>query len=75
MLPHVVLHVEASLDGRVDHIAPDVGRFYGLASRFAEDAILTGADTLLQGEGSPADDDDEPPTPEATSAAPPPCSS
>ncbi|MCX5733562.1 MAG: hypothetical protein NTW68_04450 [candidate division NC10 bacterium] len=28
MLPHVVLHVEASLDGRIDHIRPDVGRFF-----------------------------------------------
>ena len=65
MLPHVVLHVEASLDGRIDHIQPDVGRFYNLAAGFHEDAILTGADTLLQGEGLPAQDDAEPPTPEA----------
>jgi len=48
MLPHVVLHVEASLDGRIDHIRPDVGRFYSLAAGFHEDAILTGADTLLR---------------------------
>jgi 2,5-diamino-6-(ribosylamino)-4(3H)-pyrimidinone 5'-phosphate reductase len=65
MLPHVVLHVEASLDGRIDHIRPDVGRFYSLAAGFREDAILTGADTLLQGEGLPARDDEEPPTPQA----------
>jgi 2,5-diamino-6-(ribosylamino)-4(3H)-pyrimidinone 5'-phosphate reductase len=64
MLPHVVLHVEASLDGRIDHIRPDVGRFYSLAAGFHEDAILSGADTLLQGEGLPAQDDEEPPTPE-----------
>jgi len=43
MLPHVVLHVEASLDGRIDHIRPDVGRFYRLAAGFHEEAILTGA--------------------------------
>ena len=67
MLPHVVLHVEASLDGRIDHIRPDVGRFYRLAAVFHEDAILSGADTLMQGEGLPAQDDEEPPTPPATS--------
>ena len=65
MLPHVVLHVEASLDGRIDHIRPDVGRFYRLAAGFHEDAILTGADTLLQGAELPARDDEEPPTPQA----------
>jgi len=71
MKPHVVLHVEASLDGRIDHIRPDVGRFYSLASRFREDAILTGADTLLQGDGLPAQDDDQPPTPPTTGGAGP----
>jgi 2,5-diamino-6-(ribosylamino)-4(3H)-pyrimidinone 5'-phosphate reductase len=64
MLPHVVLHVEASLDGRIDWIRPDVGRFYSLAAEFREDAILTGADTLLEGPGLPAEDDAEPPTAE-----------
>jgi len=65
MLPHVVLHVEASLDGRIDQIQPDVGRFYRLAAGFHEDAILTGADTLLEGAELPAQDDAEPPTPRA----------
>ena len=65
MLPHVVHHGEASLDGRIDHIRPDVGRFYSLAAGFHEDAILTGADTLLQGAELPAQDDAEPPMPEA----------
>ena len=65
MLPRVVLHVEASLDARIDHIRPDVGRFYSLASRCGADAILTGADTLLEGEGLPERDDEEPPTPQA----------
>jgi len=27
MLPRVILHVEASLDGRIDWIKPDIGRF------------------------------------------------
>ena len=65
MLPRVVLHVEASLDGRIDWIKPDIGRFYKLASRFHEDAILTGADTLIEGPGLPEEDDARPPTPEA----------
>ena len=65
MLPRVILHVEASLDGRIDWIKPDIGRFYRLASRFHEDAILTGADTLIEGPGLPEEDDAEPPTPEA----------
>lgn len=65
MLPRVILHVEASLDGRIDWIRPDIWRFYGLAARFREDAILTGADTLIEGPGLPAEDDAEPPPPEA----------
>lgn len=64
MLPHVVVHVEASLDGRIDGIQPDVARYYRLAAEFAEDAILTGADTLLEGPGLPEHDDAEAPRPE-----------
>jgi 2,5-diamino-6-(ribosylamino)-4(3H)-pyrimidinone 5'-phosphate reductase len=64
MVPHVVLHVEASLDGRIDWIRPDIGRFYALAARFQEEAILTGADTLLEGSGLPEIDDVESPAEE-----------
>lgn len=71
MLPRVVLHVEASLDARIDGIQPDIGRFYALAARFREDAILTGADTLLEGPGAPTRDDDEPPTREELSGSAP----
>ncbi len=63
MLPRVILHVEASLDGRIDWIQPDIGRFYALAAGFDEDAILTGADTLIEGPGLPAEDDARPPAP------------
>jgi 2,5-diamino-6-(ribosylamino)-4(3H)-pyrimidinone 5'-phosphate reductase len=66
MVPRVVLHVEASLDGRIDCVQPDLSRFYGLAGRVAEDAVLTGADTLLQAEGLP--DKDEPSSRQAGSA-------
>ena len=71
MLPHVVLHVEASLDGRIDWIQPDIGRYYQLAAGFAEDAILTGADTLLEGPGLPEQDDAETPRPEEVGGAAP----
>lgn len=64
MLPRVTLHVEASLDGRIDGIQPDLGRYYALAGRFTVDAVLTGADTLLESPGLPVEDDEEPPTPQ-----------
>lgn len=67
MLPRVVLHVEASLDGRIDFVRPDLSRFYSLAGRVAEDAVLTGADTLLQAQGLP--DEDEPSTQPAGASA------
>ena len=64
MPPRVVYHVEVSLDGSIDWIAPDVGRYYRLASVFAEDCALTGADTVITGPGAPAEDDPEPPSPD-----------
>ena len=70
MLPRVILHVEASLDGRIDWIQPDIGRFYTLAAGFDEDAILTGADTLIEGPGLPAEDDARPPAPEELGEGP-----
>jgi 2,5-diamino-6-(ribosylamino)-4(3H)-pyrimidinone 5'-phosphate reductase len=62
MLPRVVYHVEASLDGSIDWITPDVGRYYRLASVFSEDCALTGADTVITGPGAPIDDEPEPPS-------------
>lgn len=47
MLPRVLYHVAASVDGRVDHIQPDLGQYYGIAGRWCEDCMLTGADTVL----------------------------
>jgi 2,5-diamino-6-(ribosylamino)-4(3H)-pyrimidinone 5'-phosphate reductase len=46
MLPRVVVHNAVSTDGRIDWFAPDVGQFYGLASRWKEDATLAGSDTI-----------------------------
>jgi 2,5-diamino-6-(ribosylamino)-4(3H)-pyrimidinone 5'-phosphate reductase len=47
MLPRVILHNAVSVDGRIDWFTPDVGLFYDLASRWKEDATLTGCDTVL----------------------------
>jgi 2,5-diamino-6-(ribosylamino)-4(3H)-pyrimidinone 5'-phosphate reductase len=38
-----------SVDGWIDNIYPDLGQFYGAASRFSEDATLVGCNTLLAG--------------------------
>ena len=57
MLPKVVLHSAVSVDGRMDWIAPDLGVFYGLVSRWNEDATLVGSETILSSpEGAPEDD-------------------
>jgi 2,5-diamino-6-(ribosylamino)-4(3H)-pyrimidinone 5'-phosphate reductase len=68
-LPRLLLHNAVSLDGRIDWITPDIGRFYELAGRWDEDASLVGADTLLAPE--PGLDDPAPP-PEPEAVAPPP---
>jgi 2,5-diamino-6-(ribosylamino)-4(3H)-pyrimidinone 5'-phosphate reductase len=65
MLPRVLLHVAASLDGRTDWIAPDLGQFYRVAARWGDDCILTGADTIL---ASPGYEEDAPAGDEAPSA-------
>jgi 2,5-diamino-6-(ribosylamino)-4(3H)-pyrimidinone 5'-phosphate reductase len=51
MLPRVLLHVAASLDGRTDWIDVDLGLHYGLAARWQPDCMLTGADTILADPG------------------------
>ncbi len=48
MLPRVVLHNAVSVDGRMDHLTPDIGLFYQLISKWKEDATLTGSDTILR---------------------------
>ncbi len=51
MLPRVLVHVAASLDGRIDWIDVDLGLHYGLAARWRPDCMLTGADTILADPG------------------------
>jgi 2,5-diamino-6-(ribosylamino)-4(3H)-pyrimidinone 5'-phosphate reductase len=49
MLPRVIMYNAVSVDGWIDNIHPDLGQFYGTASRFSEDATLVGCNTLLAG--------------------------
>jgi 2,5-diamino-6-(ribosylamino)-4(3H)-pyrimidinone 5'-phosphate reductase len=50
--PYVVVHVAVSVDGSTTGFPPDVGLFYALASTWAEQATLVGADTILAQEAS-----------------------
>ena len=47
MLPRVILHNAVSADGRMDWLSVDMGQYYGLVSRWKEDATLVGAGTVL----------------------------
>ena len=58
MLPRVLVHVAASLDGRTDWIDVDLGLHYGLAARWQPDCMLTGADTILADPGYAPEADD-----------------
>ncbi len=49
-LPHVILHIGVSLDGRIDWSLGDEGLFYALASRWQVDAMLSGSNTILAAE-------------------------
>jgi 2,5-diamino-6-(ribosylamino)-4(3H)-pyrimidinone 5'-phosphate reductase len=47
MLPKVILHTAASLDGRITGFPADLERYYTLAARWNPDAILFGSETVL----------------------------
>src|SRR5512136_417792 len=47
MLPHVILHIGMSVDGRIDWGVGDEGLYYELAAHFDADAMLTGSRTML----------------------------
>jgi 2,5-diamino-6-(ribosylamino)-4(3H)-pyrimidinone 5'-phosphate reductase len=49
MLPRIIIHNAISLDGRIDWLTFDLGLFYGLISRWNEDATMVGSNTLLKG--------------------------
>ncbi len=44
---HVVIHGQASVDGRIDWLPIDPGLFYEIAAHWKEDATVAGTDTLL----------------------------
>jgi len=67
MLPRVILHNALSVDGRMDWVTPDLGQFYDLASRFAEDATLVGSNTVLTAMGDADEEEASLPTEEGSS--------
>jgi 2,5-diamino-6-(ribosylamino)-4(3H)-pyrimidinone 5'-phosphate reductase len=61
MLPHVILHIGMSVDGRIDWGVGDEGLYYELAARFNADAMLTGSRTMLAAyatQDAPHEDDE-----------------
>ena len=59
MLPRVILHNGASVDGRVDGFQGDIGLFYQVAGAFGAGAMLAGSDTMLAAYASAPPDDAE----------------
>jgi 2,5-diamino-6-(ribosylamino)-4(3H)-pyrimidinone 5'-phosphate reductase len=45
--PWVICYLAVSLDGRLDGFEPDLERYYGIAARFGEDAVLSGSETAV----------------------------
>lgn len=43
----MICYLAVSLDGRLDGFEPDLERYYGIASRFGEDAVLSGSETAV----------------------------
>lgn len=62
MKPHVVIFDAVSVDGSMEGFEPDMGLFYDIAKRTAEDCTLCGCDTMLAAE--PDDAGDVTPLPE-----------
>ena len=49
MRPHVVVHNEVSVDGRMDVYAGDMGLYYETAAKLGADASLVGSQTIISG--------------------------
>ena len=68
--PRVVIYDAVSVDGSIEGFEPDMGLFYEIARRTAEDCTLCGCDTMLAAEpddpagadpiAEPSDDDARP---------------
>lgn len=64
-----------SLDGRIDHLHVDLGRYYSLANKLGADSVLAGSDTILTSLTAfpePTPNDVLPKTDEEQPASPPP---
>jgi 2,5-diamino-6-(ribosylamino)-4(3H)-pyrimidinone 5'-phosphate reductase len=61
--PYVVAHVAVSIEGATIGFEPDIARFYALATTWAEDVTLAGADTILAQEAALASADGPGPAP------------
>ena len=48
MIPHVIMHVGESLDGRIDWGIGDPGPYYAIVPQFGADADLSGSSTILK---------------------------
>ena len=70
MKPRVVIYDAVSVDGSIEGFEPDMGLFYEIARRTAEDATLCGCDTMLA--AKPDDPEDAEPlgAPEAGDTRP-----
>jgi len=60
MLPRIIMHNAVSLDGRITGFTPDLGLYYGLASRWNADAMLSGSNTILAASKGMPDEPEEP---------------
>jgi len=56
MLPHIFIHNEISLDGRIDWMADDQGLYYETITRWPVDAMLSGSQTILDAVDLTTDD-------------------
>jgi 2,5-diamino-6-(ribosylamino)-4(3H)-pyrimidinone 5'-phosphate reductase len=56
MLPHIFIHNEISLDGRIDWMVDDHGLYYETIARWPVDAMLSGSQTILDAVDLAADD-------------------
>lgn len=67
----MICYLAVSLDGRLDGFEPDLERYYGIAARFGEDAVLSGSETAVVAIGTYAGNTNEPDGGPAPARGPP----
>lgn len=70
MRPHVIVHNQVSVDGRIDWFPIDPEIFYEITTRWKEDATLAGTNTLLSAIDQFSDSTVEQGKPTANSSGP-----